>query len=140
MFITYCYNNVRPHKGLFREATPAFTIPPRSPLGPTWLQKKKKKKGTQPTETLAQVVFWYKRGHSGPAGLFVSMVTDSCSAESEVKEGEYFTTGQVCIVPCNKGVGYGVIGKHSCLAGEQHSIKTLINCDGKKRGDGSMLL
>lgn len=96
-------------------------------------KKKKKEKGTQPTETLAQVVFWYKRGHSGPAGLFVSMVTDSCSAESEVKEGEYFTTGQVYIVPCNKGVGYGVIGKHSCLAGEQYSIKTLINHDGLKK-------
>lgn len=36
-FITYSYNNVHPHKGLFREATPAFTIPPHSPLGPTWL-------------------------------------------------------------------------------------------------------
>lgn len=50
-------------------------------------KKTKQKKGTQATETLAQVVFWYKRGHSGPAGLFVSMVTDSRSAESKVKEG-----------------------------------------------------
>lgn len=42
---------------------------------------KKKKKHTSDKNNLAQAVFWYKHGHSGPGGLFVSMVTGS----SEVK-------------------------------------------------------
>lgn len=119
-FITCCHNNVHPHKGLFWGATPAFTVPPHSPLGPTWIEEKKggkkKKKGTQATETLAQVVFWYKRGHSGPAALLVSMVTDSCFGGKRSERGRMpRETGQVYITPCNKG--YGEIVKHSCLAG-----------------------
>lgn len=65
---------------------------------------------TQVTITLTQVVFWDKLDHSGPGSLLVSMVTGS----RELKGG------QVYIAPCNKGVGYGEMGKHRCLAGEQH--------------------
>ena len=66
------------HEGLFKGGD-SFTIPPR----PHMALGRKIKGG----DGNAQVLFCYKRGHSRPAGLFVSMATDSCLAESEVKRG-----------------------------------------------------
>lgn len=101
------------------------------------------KKGTQATETLAQVMFWYKRGHSGLAGLFVSMVTDSCSAESEVKEGTLPNWPRLHQNPVIED--RGMLKKANTAAWRvslQRRIKTLINCDCTvlKRGEGSGLL
>lgn len=118
VIITHTHTKVCSGRRL--QHTPFLLARPSAPHGSRRKKekkKKRKKKGTQATETLTQVVFWYKRGHSGPAALLVSMVTDSCFGGKRSERGRMpRRPDQVYITACNKG--YGETVKHSWLAGE----------------------
>lgn len=75
----------------------------------------------------AQVVFWFKRGHSGACKSFCLHGDRLLKAKWKK---ERFSTGQVYIASCNKSRG-DMVKQANTAAGlvGQRSIKTLINCD-----------